>query len=131
MDVRKGTGGAPPKTRFALPDGKRVKRDDNGYIPDELVGNLSNIPGTLSMANENEPNTGSSQFFINLAYNTFLDYFVDVDEDGENCETQKHPVFGYIVEGWETVLKIARAKVTVPDDYPMTPILVHKVTIIK
>uniref|UniRef100_A0A7S1TIL1 Peptidyl-prolyl cis-trans isomerase n=1 Tax=Compsopogon caeruleus TaxID=31354 RepID=A0A7S1TIL1_9RHOD len=130
-DVRKGTGRAPPKSRFAMPDGKKTKRDDNGFIPDEFTVNLANIPGTLAMANENEPNTGSSQFFINLAYNNFLNHWVDVDEDGEPCQDQKHPVFGYVVDGWDVILKIARTRVTVPDDYPAIPILVHKVTIIK
>eukprot|EP00180_Rhodochaete_pulchella_P000683 Plantae.Rhodophyta-Rhodochaete_pulchella.ctg15104.p1 GENE.Plantae.Rhodophyta-Rhodochaete_pulchella.ctg15104~~Plantae.Rhodophyta-Rhodochaete_pulchella.ctg15104.p1 ORF type:complete len:200 (-),score=40.38 Plantae.Rhodophyta-Rhodochaete_pulchella.ctg15104:85-684(-) len=125
MDVRKGTGGATPKTRFVLPDGTKAKRDKNGYIKDEFVTKLSNIPGTLSMANENEPNTGSSQFFVNCAYNNFLDWH---SEDEEALES-KHPVFGYIVEGWDVVQRISKVRVTVPDDYPIVPIKIKRVTI--
>mgnify|MGYP000117533049 CR=1 FL=1 len=45
-----------------------------GYsIKDEFVEGHSNVRGTISMANAG-PNTGGSQFFINLADNTFLDY---------------------------------------------------------
>ena len=38
-----------------------------GKIPDELVAEISNTPGTLSMANTGQPNTGGSQIFINTA----------------------------------------------------------------
>mmetsp|Transcript_21474 Transcript_21474/g.52434 ORF Transcript_21474/g.52434 Transcript_21474/m.52434 type:complete len:196 (-) Transcript_21474:54-641(-) len=125
MDVRKGTGGATGKTRFTLPDGTKVKRDRKGFIQDELTEKLSNIPGTLSMANENEPNTGSSQIFINMAYNTFLDWH----SDDEEALDSKHPVFGYVIDGWDVVSKISRVKTTVPDDYPVNPIEIRRVTI--
>ncbi|MBU2503472.1 MAG: peptidylprolyl isomerase, partial [Nanoarchaeota archaeon] len=49
--------------------------------------------GTISMANAG-PNTGGSQFFINLVNNNYLD--------------GKHPVFGKVVEGMDVVDKIAK-----------------------
>merc|ERR1719382_945824 len=48
---RAGTGGPPGTTSFTLPDGSSVSRDGGGNIPDELVAEISNEPGTLSMAN--------------------------------------------------------------------------------
>merc|ERR1740122_246897 len=64
-----GTGGPPGNTEFALPDGSTVKRDGGGNIPDELVGELSNEVGTISMANTGAPNSGGSQFFLNTKHN--------------------------------------------------------------
>ena len=56
--------------------------------------------GTISMANTGMPDTGGSQFFINLVDNTYLDW--------DNPQTpSKHPVFGEVVEGLDVVDKIA------------------------
>ncbi len=75
-----------------------------GYaIKDEFTKTNRNDRGTISMANAG-PNTGGSQFFINLVGNNFLD--------------SKHPVFGKVVEGMEVVDKIAKVK-TSPGDRPV------------
>jgi peptidylprolyl isomerase len=68
-----------------------------GYtIQDEFVKGRSNRRGTLSMANTGRPNSGGSQFFINLVDNTFLDW--------DNASTpSKHPVFGIVVGGMDVV----------------------------
>jgi peptidylprolyl isomerase len=67
-----------------------------GYvIKDEFTNNNRNTRGTISMANAG-PNTGGSQFFINLVNNNHLD--------------TKHPVFGKVVEGMDVVDKIGKTK---------------------
>ncbi|AKA48858.1 peptidylprolyl isomerase [uncultured archaeon] len=67
-----------------------------GYsIKDEFTKNNKNDRGTLSMANAG-PNTGGSQFFINLANNNFLD--------------DKHPVFGKVTRGLDVVDSIAKTQ---------------------
>lgn len=76
-----------------------------GYtIPDEHIKNelLSNVRGTISMANSG-PNSGGSQFFINLVDNTFLDF------DKAPLES-KHPVFGRVVSGMDVVDAIAKVE---------------------
>lgn len=83
-------------------------------IKDEFNGVQRNVRGTLSMANAG-PNTGSSQFFINLANNNFLD--------------GKHPVFGKVVEGMEVVDAIAKVK-TDGEDRPLTEVKIVKATVI-
>merc|ERR1712173_241135 len=60
-----GTGG-PPDGSFKLCDGsdQTVERRNGGNIPDEFTQKFGNEPGTLSMANTGQPNSGGSQFFI-------------------------------------------------------------------
>ena len=84
-----GTGGPPGNTQYTLPDGSVIQRDGGGNIPDELVGEISNEVGTISMANTGAPNSGGSQFFLNTKHNAFLDYF-------DNSTPSKHPVFGLL-----------------------------------
>ena len=86
-----------------------------GYtIKDEFTRTNRNDRGTISMANAG-PNTGGSQFFINLVNNNFLD--------------TKHPVFGKVVEGMDVVDKIGRVK-TDSGDRPTTPVKILKATVI-
>ncbi|WP_286858771.1 peptidylprolyl isomerase [Methanosaeta sp. UBA356] len=67
-----------------------------GYtIEDEFTDNNRNDRGTIAMANAG-PNTGGSQFFINLVDNNFLD--------------DKHPAFGKVIEGMDVVDKISKVQ---------------------
>jgi peptidylprolyl isomerase len=90
-------------------------------IQDEFVPGHSNLPGTISMANAG-PNTGSSQFFINLVDNSFLDY-------DKQPLTSKHPVFGEVVEGMDVVEKIGQVA-TGAGDRPIEEIKIIKATIL-
>uniref|UniRef100_A0A7S1U1H3 Peptidyl-prolyl cis-trans isomerase n=1 Tax=Phaeomonas parva TaxID=124430 RepID=A0A7S1U1H3_9STRA len=63
---RAGTGGPDANTTYTnLGDGSTITRNRGGNIPDEFAAEISNKPGTLSMANTGQPNSGGSQFFIN------------------------------------------------------------------
>ena len=77
-------------------------------------GNKNNR-GTISMANAG-PNTGSSQFFINLVDNNFLD--------------RQHPVFGKVIQGMDVADKIAKVK-TDQNDKPLEEVKIIKVKIIE
>ena len=86
-----------------------------GYeIKDEFKGEQKNNRGTIAMANAG-PNTGGSQFFINLVDNNFLD--------------GKHPVFGKVTEGMDVIDKIAKVK-TNADDKPLVPVKIIKASVI-
>jgi len=104
---RAGTGG-PPHGRI---------QDEH---PDDAK--FSNEPGTLSMANTGQPNTGGSQFFINTANNAYLDWF--------SPGPSKHPVFAKIVDGMDVITAIESAP-TDGRDRPKTPIQMVKVTVQK
>ncbi|HLD54743.1 MAG TPA: peptidylprolyl isomerase [Candidatus Nanoarchaeia archaeon] len=88
-----------------------------GYtIEDEFThkGGNKNNRGTISMANAG-PNTGGSQFFINLVDNNFLD--------------GKHPTFGIITEGMDVVDKIAEVQ-TDANDKPLKEVKIIRASII-
>ncbi len=93
-----------------------------GYtIKDEFIEGLSNVRGTISMANTGVPDSGGSQFFINLIDNTRLDF------DKEPF-TSKHPVFGRVTEGMDVVDAISEVS-TGAQDIPIEPVVIQSVTI--
>ncbi len=96
---------------------------DSGNIRDEFPADhqLSNEPGTLSMANTGMPNSGGSQFFINTVHNSYLDFFTP----GQS----KHPVFGKISEGMDVVNAIN--DVRTQQDRPVTPVKVNSIMILE
>ena len=87
----------------------------DGNIPDEHPENakLSNEPGTLSMANSGQPNSGSCQFFINTKHNDYLDWF--------SPGRSQHPVFGRITDGLDVVDAIGSTE-TDGRDRPVEPV---------
>ncbi|MFH1500909.1 MAG: peptidylprolyl isomerase [archaeon] len=96
-------------------DPEGTGRGGPGYtIKDEFNSNNKNNRGTISMANAG-PNTGGSQFFINLVDNNFLD--------------DKHPVFGKVTQGMEVIDQIAKVE-TDPNDRPLTEVKIIKAEII-
>lgn len=93
----------------------------------ESRNGLHNLRGTVAMARTSDPNSATSQFFINVVDNAFLD--ADNARDG-----QGYAVFGKVIEGMEVVDKIrdiptqnngANANV------PVAPVLIHKATLEK
>ena len=101
-------GGDPTGTGMGDPSIPNIK--------DEFThaGGNKNDRGTISMANAG-PNTGSSQFFINVVDNNFLD--------------GKHPTFGNVVEGMDIIDKIVTSPAD-SRDRPLQEIKIIKATII-
>eukprot|EP00929_Paragymnodinium_shiwhaense_P106455 TRINITY_DN7187_c1_g2_i1.p1 TRINITY_DN7187_c1_g2~~TRINITY_DN7187_c1_g2_i1.p1 ORF type:complete len:341 (+),score=86.59 TRINITY_DN7187_c1_g2_i1:101-1123(+) len=114
-----GTGGPPDGAFKNLRTGGMERRSNGGNIRDENISRDSNKVGTLSMANTGVPNSGGSQFFINVKDNTFLDWF--------SPGASKHPVFGQIISGLDVCKAIS--KVPTKDDCPVNPIKMIRITV--
>ncbi len=72
------------------------------------------------MANRG-PNTGGSQWFINIVDNCYLDF-------DKKPYSSAHPVFGKVVEGMEIVDAISQVKLG-RNDKPVQDIIIKKITI--
>lgn len=117
---------------FMIQGGDILSKDDSkkdlwgtggsGYtIEDEFVAGLSNVRGTIAMANTGQPNSGGSQFFINLVDNTGLDF------DKEPLAS-KHPVFGRVIGGTE-VMDLIGKTATDEADRPLEDVIINEVVI--
>ena len=91
-------------------------------ISNEASNGVKNRRGSLSMARTNDPNSATSQFFINLVDNTSLD---------QGRGSAGYAVFGCVVAGMDVVDQIARVKTGRRgghDDVPVDPVVVKSVT---
>ena len=96
-------------------------------VPIESNNGLSNVKYSLAMARMGDPNSATSQWFINVEDNTPLDY---PGPDGSGGYT----VFGKVVKGFETVDKIKGVLVDdkgIFQNIPVIPIVVKSATILK
>jgi len=88
-------------------------------IANEATNGLRNLRGTLSMARTNDINSATSQFFVNLVDNAFLDH--------QGPRNYGYAVFAKVVEGMDVVDKIAAVQTgrrRGHDDVPLEPIVV-------
>ena len=104
------------------PKSPRCGTGGPGYnIQDEFTEKITNAPGTLSMANTGRPNSGGSQFFINVKDNSYLDWF-------NPMTPSKHPVFGKVLSGMDIVNEISTTT-TDARDRPVEPIQVTSISV--
>ena len=99
-------GGDPTGTGYGDPSIPDIK--------DEFTRTNRNKRGTIAMAKAG-PNTGSSQFFINIADNNYLD--------------DKHPSFGTVISGMDVVDKISLVKRD-SRDKPLQKVTITKALIV-
>lgn len=96
-------------------------------IPLESGNGLQNVVGTVAMARTMDPNSATSQFFINVADNAFLDKANARDGNG-------YAVFGKVIAGMDVVdkIKAVPTKSAGPhQNVPETPVLIKKATLEK
>jgi peptidyl-prolyl cis-trans isomerase A (cyclophilin A) len=107
-------------------DEKLKQKQTKPPIRNESQNGLPNVQYSIAMARTGDPNSATSQFFINVADNEVLNY---PGRDGFG-----YTVFGKVVQGQEVVDKI---KGVLVDDkgmfqnIPVTPIVVTSATILK
>ncbi|MFH0287723.1 peptidylprolyl isomerase [Vibrio owensii] len=95
-------------------------------IKNEANNGLSNKVGTLAMARTMEPHSASSQFFINVNNNTFLDF------RSESLDGWGYCVFGEVIEGMDIVNKIkgvSTGSYGMHQDVPLEDVMITGTTI--
>lgn len=95
-------------------------------IENEADNGLKNVTGSICMARTNDPHSATSQFFINLKDNQFLDH------SGKNPQGWGYAVFGQVTDGMDVVEAIAAVQTGnagFHQDVPVEDIVVEKVII--
>ncbi|AWW34348.1 peptidylprolyl isomerase [Mannheimia varigena] len=101
-------------------------------IQNEASNGLSNKRGMLAMARTPDPHSASSQFFINVADNTFLDYRSKEMFGKTVVQEWGYAVFGEVVEGMDVVDKIKGVKTGnkgFHQDVPKEDVVIESVTV--
>ena len=103
------------------------QKDTNPSIKNEADNGLSNKRGTLAMARTPDPDSASSQFFINLKDNDFLNY------SAPTSQGWGYAVFGEVTEGMDVVdniAKVATATIGGHGDVPVEPVVINSATLV-
>ena len=96
-------------------------------IPNEAKNGLKNDLGTIAMARTSAPHSASSQFFINVADNKFLNYTASTAQGWGYC------VFGRVSEGTDVVDKIRKVKTGskgMHQDVPVEDVVIQKAEVV-
>ena len=97
-----------------------TQKDTRDPIPLESNNGLKNLRGTIAMARTSDPNSATSQFFINLVDNSFLNY--GSGQDG-------YAVFGRVVSGMDVVDDIASVSTGMRgpySDWPVDDVIIER-----
>jgi peptidyl-prolyl cis-trans isomerase A (cyclophilin A) len=108
-----------------LPD--LTEKPTRAPIPLESGNGLNNLRGTVAMARTAAPNSATSQFFVNVVDNAFLDKANSRDGNG-------YAVFGKVVEGMDVVDKIKAVPLKNAGPFqnvPVTPVIIRKASLEK
>jgi peptidyl-prolyl cis-trans isomerase B (cyclophilin B) len=96
-------------------------------IRNEAANGLSNAQYTVAMARTADPHSASSQFFINVNNNDFLDHSAPNPKGWGYC------VFGRVVEGKDVVDQIKKVKTAsrgMHDDVPVEDVVIKKAEVV-
>ena len=108
-------------------DANMKQKKTKGEIKNEADNGLGNDNYTVAMARTSVPDSASSQFFINIADNDFLNHTAPTSSGWGYC------VFGKVVEGMAIVDKIKAVKTTSKAghrDVPVEPVIIEKASVI-
>lgn len=106
-------------------DSEGVQKETKSPILLESYNGLSNTRGTIAMARTNVPNSATSQFFINVVDNTFLDYTGPTNPG--------YAVFGKVTQGMDVVDSIRLVETSTTgafQDWPVENVIIYSVEII-
>ncbi len=104
-----------------------TQKPTDATIENEANNGLKNDHYTVAMARTNEPHSASSQFFINVAKNDFLNH------TAPSAQGWGYAVFGKVVAGTEVVDKIKAVKTGrkgFHDDVPKDDVIIEKAVVV-
>jgi peptidyl-prolyl cis-trans isomerase A (cyclophilin A) len=104
-------------------DAQMAEKQTRAPIKNESYNGLKNLRGTLAMARTNDPNSASSQFFINTVDNDFLN---------KSTMNAGYAVFGKVIKGMDVVDKIEKVPTVnrgVHQNVPQSLVLIQSVKI--
>ncbi len=104
------------------------QKDGSANIANEAKTGGKNMLGTLAMARTNEPHSASSQFFINVGDNDFLNFTSETEQGFGYC------VFGKVVEGMDVIDAIKAVKTGqngFHGDVPVAPITIESASVVE
>ena len=102
-----------------------TQKKTRASIRNESTNGLKNRRGSLAMARTSDPHSASSQFFVNLKDNAFLD---------AGRGSAGYAVFGHVMSGLEVVdaiAAVATGKSGHHDDVPLEPVVIESVALVK
>ncbi|MFN3412737.1 MAG: peptidylprolyl isomerase [Thermoanaerobaculum sp.] len=109
-------------------DASFLQKPTKAPVENEATNKLSNLRGTVAMARTAEVHSATSQFFINLKDNTFLDHRDTTPRGYGYC------VFGRVVEGMEVADAIATIPTgpggPFPAEVPQQPVVILKAEVL-
>ena len=103
------------------------QKDTYEPIRIESMNGLKNLRGTIAMARTMIPDSATSQFFINLVDNDFLDF------TAPTAQGYGYAVFGRVTDGMEVVDRIAKVRTGFSGPHqnvPEVPVVIKKVTML-
>jgi len=103
------------------------RTESRSPIENEADNGLKNDSGTLAMARTNDPHSASSQFFINLVDNDFLNH------TGKTPQGWGYAVFGRVIDGMDVAQSIAsvpRGQVGAYGDVPNDDVIIEKAELV-
>lgn len=102
-------------------DANMKEKSNNRPIQNEADNGLKNDVGTIAMARTSDPHSATSQFFINVKNNDFLNH------TGKNPQGWGYAVFGKVTQGMDVVNKIKgvpTGRYGMHADVPSTPVVI-------
>ncbi len=104
-----------------------VQKPTRPPIENEATNSVRNVRGTLAMARTGDPHSATSQFFINVKDNDFLNH------SGKTASGWGYCVFGHVLEGLDVVDKIKGVPTTTKlgfKDTPITDVIIQNIEVI-
>ncbi|GAF60154.1 peptidyl-prolyl cis-trans isomerase PpiB [Psychrobacter sp. JCM 18903] len=108
-------------------DAEMNEKSTNAPVENEADNGLKNDAGTIAMARTQDPHSATSQFFVNVKDNDFLNH------SGKNMQGWGYTVFGKVTSGMDVIEKmrgVPTGRFGMHADVPKEPVVINSATII-